>query len=240
MWPRFPHFSHLFSFIGAIETHHERYTAYVAVEAHWPADALFLTTLNSTQRETLDQGDCLSLVGEYLGWQPHIFILNRDAGSLEETIHYSLKLNHETKQIDACELRIFEGRFLCDFDLHHYPTDTQGLNISIGSNLSDKKVQLQADPYNLSGVNKESFAAQHEWILYEHVETTPGWMKGYVFRHDQDGGGDLYVPAQPKIRSILNVTCHVSRKSKYFFWNHFLIVFLFSAIGFSSFAVTVE
>ncbi len=210
------------------------------MEAHWPVEASFLATLTSTQKETLDQEECLSLVGEYKGWHPQLFILNRDADSRDETIHYSLKRHHETKQIEARELRIFEGFFLCDFDLHHYPIDTQKLNISIGSNLPDKKVQLQVDPYNLSGVNKESFAAQHEWILYEHVETTPGWVKGYIFRHDQDGGGDLYIPGRPKIRSILNVTCHVARKSQYFFWNHFLIVFLFSAIGFSSFAVTVE
>jgi hypothetical protein len=226
--------------VGAVETHHERYDAHLAVESHWPADASLLATLTGAQKETLDRGEYVSLEGQYKGWQPHIFILNRDAGSLEETIHYSLKLHHATKQVEACELRIFEGRFLCDFDLHYYPTDTQNLNVSIGSNLPDKKVQLKADPHNLSGVNKESFAAQHEWILYEHVETTPSWVKGYVFRHDQDGGGDLYVPAQPKIRSTLNVTCHVARKSQYFFWNHFLIVFLFSAIGFSSFAVTVE
>jgi hypothetical protein len=232
------HFS--LSCVGAVETHHERYDAHVAVESHWPAEASLLDTLTAGQKETLEQGEYVSLVGEYKGWQPHIFILNRDAGSLEETIHYSLKLHRETKQVEACELRIFEGRFLCDFDLHHYPTDTQNLNVSIGSNLPDKKVQLKADPHNLSGVNKESFAAQHEWILYEQVETTPSWVKRHVFRHDQDGGGDLYVPAQPKIRSTLNITCHVARKSQYFFWNHFLIVFLFSAIGFSSFAVTVE
>ncbi len=223
-----------------VETHHERYAAHVAVEVHWPAEASFVATLTSTQKEALDQDQYLSLVGEYKGWHPHIFILNRDAGSLEETKHYSLKRHHETKQIEARELRIFEGSFLCDFDLHNYPTDTQELIISIGSNLPDKKVRLQADPHNLSGVNKESFAAQHEWILYEHVEITPHWVKGYIFRHDQDGGGDLYVPQHPKIRNILNVTCHVARKSQYFFWNHFLIVFLFSAIGFSSFAITVE
>ncbi len=177
---------------------------------------------------------------EYKGWHPHIFILNRDTVSLEETTHYSLKRHYQTKQIETRELRIAEGRFLCDFELHHYPTDTQQLNISIGSNLPDKKVRLQADPLNVSGVNKESFAAQHEWILYEHVETTPSWVKGYIFRHDQDGGGDLYVPGYPRTRRILNVTCHVSRKSQYFILNHFLIMFLFSAIGFSSFAVTVE
>ena len=210
------------------------------MEAHWLAEASFFATLTSTQKEVLDQDGCLPLLGEYEGWHPHIFILNRDAGSLEETTHYSLKRHHETKQILVRELRLFEGYFLCDFDLHHYPSDTQELSISIGSSLPDKKVRLQADPYNLSGVNKESFRAQHEWILYEHVETTPGWIKGYIFRHDQDGGGDLYISGHPKIRSTLNVTCHVSRKSEYFFWNHFLIAFLFSAIGFSSFAVTVE
>lgn len=210
------------------------------MEAHWPMEASFLATLTSTQMNALDQDEYVSLVGEYNGWHPHIFILNRDAGSLAETTHYSLKRDNETKQIEVRELRIFEGRFLCDFDLHHYPIDTQDLNISIGSNLSDRDVRLQVDPHTLSGVNKESFAAQHEWILYEHVETKLDWVKGYVFRHDQDGGGNLYVPQHPKPRSILKVTCHVARKSQYFFWNHFLIVFLFSSIGFSSFAVTVE
>ena len=226
--------------VGAIETHHERYNAHVAVEAHWPAEATFVATLTSTQKEALDQDECLSLVGEHTGWHPHIFILNRDSVSVEETIHYSLKRHHETKQIEVRELRIIEGCFLCNFDLHHYPTDTQGLLISIGSSLPDKNVRLLADPHNLSGVNKESFAAQHEWILYEHVETESSWVKGYVFRHDQNGGGILYIPGHPKIRGILNVTCFVARKSQYFFWNHFLIVFLFSAIGFTSFAVTVE
>ncbi|UJR34459.1 hypothetical protein I4U23_021866 [Adineta vaga] len=196
----------MFLRVGTIETHCERYAAYVAVESHWRADASFLATLTSNQIAALDQDEQLSLVGNYKGWHPHIFILNRDVGSIDETTHYSLKRHHETKQIEVRELRIFEGRFLCDFDLHHYPTDTQELNISIGSNLSDKKVQLYADPYNLSGVNKESFAAQHEWILYEHVETTPSWVKGYIFRHDLDGGGDLYVPGYPKTRGTLKIT----------------------------------
>ena len=210
------------------------------MEAHWPADASFLATLTASQKEVLDQDKYLSLCGEYKEWHPHIFILNRDSGSLEETKHYSVKQHSETKQIEVRELRIFEGHFLCQFDLHHYPTDTQELIISIGSNLSEKKVRLEVDPHNLSGVNKESFAAKHEWILYEHVEAIPSWIKGYVFRHDQDGGGDLYAPERPNTRSILKVTCHVSRKLPYFFWNHFLILFLFSAVGFSSFAITVE
>ncbi|CAF4900027.1 unnamed protein product, partial [Rotaria magnacalcarata] len=42
----------------------------------------------------------------------------------------------------------------------------------------------------LSGVNRESFADQQEWSLYEHVDTQQRFIKEFPFDDDDDDDND--------------------------------------------------
>jgi hypothetical protein len=224
---------------GAIETHLERYDAQVAIEVRWSPEQAFLAALDPTHRKPLNEGKCIPLP-QYKGWHPQIFVLNRDVESIQKPIHYSLKRHGQTDKIEMREHHLLDGHFRCSFHLQHYPYDIQQLDISIGSTLSDKQVYLQVDPYDASGVNRDSFIAaqQFEWSLYEHVETKSSVVQAFVFQNDQDGTVNL--PTYPKKRTILTTSCHITRKSKYILWNYFFVVFLLSAVGFTSFVITPE
>jgi hypothetical protein len=224
---------------GKIETHLERYNAQVAIEARWSPEQAFLVALDPFHQRTLDQGECVPLA-QYKDWHPQICILNRGVELVKETIYYSLKRHRQTNNIEIREQHILDGHFRCSFHLQNYPNDIQQLDILVGSTLSDQKVHLQVDPYDVSGVNRDLFVAsqQFEWFLYEHVETTSSFMVAFVFQNDQDGTVNL--PTYPKKRTILTTSCHITRKSKYILWNYFFVVFLLSAVGFTSFVITPE
>jgi hypothetical protein len=84
------------------------------------------------------------------------------------------------------------------------------LSLSIGSSLSEKKVQLVQHPTIASGINKEVFSGQQEWHLYEHVETVSRTVRDYCSLTDEDG--DLDKPGYEKERSVLTFSCHVGRR----------------------------
>jgi hypothetical protein len=82
--------------------------------------------------------------------------------------------------------------------------------------LYDDKVLLVTDPHCYSGVNREAFVDQQEWLLYEHVDTEQRFVKEFVFQ----GGGDdeddddanekieKSGSAEDRKRSVLTITCH--------------------------------
>jgi len=80
--------------------------------------------------------------------------------------------------------------------------------------LYDDKVILIADPYHLSGINREAFVDQQEWLLYEHVDTKQRYIKEFLFRggdEEDDNNDDDYASTgthKERKRSILTVTCH--------------------------------
>jgi hypothetical protein len=78
----------------------------------------------------------------------------------------------------------------------------------------DDKVLLIADPYHLSGVNREAFFDQQEWKLYEHVDTQQRYIKEFLFQatnKDDDDDDDEVGSTnnnEDRKRSVLTVTCH--------------------------------
>ncbi len=63
--------------------------------------------------------------------------------------------------------------------------------------------------YHLSGINREAFADQQEWSLYEHVDTQQRFIKEFLRQNedeeDEDGSN---LTNKERNRSILSVTCH--------------------------------
>jgi hypothetical protein len=93
-------------------------------------------------------------------------------------------------------------------ELQHFPSDVQDLSISIASMFFDDKVVIVADPYNLSGVNREAFVDQQEWALYEHVSAQQRFVEEFSFQAADQDDEENEVKSQDRKRSILTVTCH--------------------------------
>jgi len=140
------------------------------------------------------------------------------------------KINKEDDKIYICEHRDIRGLFWEKLELQHFPSDVQDLSISITSMLYDDKVLLIDDPYHSNEVNREAFVDQQEWSLYEHVDTQQRFVRGFLFRNnddcddDDDTDGDTVNNKEWK-RSILTVTCHAARQSNYFYWNGYCLIF---------------
>jgi hypothetical protein len=135
-------------------------------------------------------------------------------GDLKEQIKYSAKRSKTDNQIYICEHRDIKGPFWEKLELQHFPCDVQDLSISIASMLYNDKIILIADPYHLSGINREAFLDQQEWTLYQHIDTQQRYVKEFLCSNDDDESDDEDIVDGTAIfnkqrkRSILTVTCH--------------------------------
>ena len=199
--------------LGEIDTLNEKYQAHASIESRW---GVAFHQFSSAEQARLLQGKSLSL-DKYAEshWHPQLYIEN-GLGDLKEQLKYTAKLNRDDNRIYICEHRIIKGLFWEKLELHHFPSDVQDLSISVTSMLFDDKVLLLADPYGLSGVNREAFVDQQEWSLYEHVDTEQRFVKDFVFRTGDDGGDEIdgaenwhsRARGEDRKRSVLTVTCH--------------------------------
>ncbi|CAF3814824.1 unnamed protein product [Rotaria magnacalcarata] len=159
----------IFLRIGEIDTLNEKYQAQASIKASWPVDFNELSScLSHDDQKRLLDGKSVSLPNyAQSNWHPQLFIENV-MGELKEQIKYSAKKSKQDNQICVFENRDIKGSFWEKLELNHFPSDVQDLSISIGSMLYSDKALLVPDPNHLSGVNRESFADQQEWSLYEH------------------------------------------------------------------------
>ncbi|CAF1165902.1 unnamed protein product [Adineta steineri] len=227
----------MFLRIGEIDTLNEKYQAQIAIEARWQVklDKL-LSILSSDDQKRLSDGKSISLMNyTELNWHPQLFIENA-IGDLKEQIRYTAKKSKEDNQIYVCEHRDIKGLFWEKLELHHFPSDIQELSISIGSVLYNDKVILIADPYNLSGINREIFIDQQEWKLYEYVDTQERYVKEYLIQNDDEKDKEINSNDERK-RSFLTVSCHAARRSGYFYWNGYCLVFLITICAFCTFSI---
>ncbi len=201
----------MFLRIGEIDTLNEKYQAQASIEARWPIEFDKLSSdLSYDDQKRLIDGKSISLL-KYVEthWHPQLFIENA-IGDLKEQIRYSAKKTKEDNLIYICEHRDIKGLFWEKLELQHFPSDTQELSISIGSMLYDDKVILIADPYHLSGINREIFIDQQEWSLYEHVDTQQRYVKEFLFLDKDEEETQLNSHDERK-RSFLTVSCHAGK-----------------------------
>ena len=193
--------------LGEIDTLNEKYQAQASIEARWPVELDKLSAeLSADDKERLLDGKSITL-SKYAEshWHPQLYIENA-LGDLKEQIRYTAKKSNDDSQTYICEHRDIKGLFWEKLELHHFPSDVQDLSISIASMLYDDKVILTVDPYRLSGVNRESFVDQQEWLLYRHVDTEHRFVKEFLLSGDDDDTRGIKKDEQK--RSILTVTCH--------------------------------
>ena len=204
----------MFLRIGEIDTLNEKYQAQASIEARWPIELdKLLSDLSPDCQKRLTDGKSISLLKySESHWHPQLFIENA-IGDLKEQIRYSAKKCKEDKKFYICEHRDIRGLFWEKLELQHFPSDIQELSISIGSILYNDKVILIADPYHLSGINREIFIDQQEWSLYEHVDTQQRFVKEFLFEDKDDEETELNANDERK-RSFLTVSCHAGRLEK--------------------------
>jgi hypothetical protein len=190
----------------------EKYQAQAAIEARWPVDFdKFSSDLSPDDEKRLSNSKSISLINyPQSHWHPQLYIENA-LGDLKEQIRYSAKKSKEDNQIYVCEHRDIKGVFWEKLELHNFPTDIQELSISISSLLRNDKVILIADPYHLSGINREIFIDQQEWSLYEHVDTEQRYVKEYPFQ-DRDEDETKGNSNEEQKRSLLTVSCHAGKQ----------------------------
>jgi hypothetical protein len=252
----------MFLRIGEIDTLNEKYQAQASIEARWPVEFNKLSSdLSSEDQKRLAEGKSISLVNYTKShWHPQLYIENA-LGDLKELIRYSAKKSKEENEIYVCEHRDIKGLFWEKLELQHFPSDVQDLSISIASMLYDDKVILNAEPYHLSGVNREAFVDQQEWKLYEHVDTEQRFIKEFLFQtinkeEDDDDQGENTNNDEDRKRSVLTVTCHAgwyfrkennttilffsARRSNYFYWNGYFLIFLITIVSFCLYAIPQE
>jgi hypothetical protein len=244
----------MFLRIGEIDTLNEKYQAQASIEARWPIESEELTSDLSfdDQKRLIDGKSILLLKYAETHWHPQLFIENA-IGDLKEQIRYSAKKSKKNNQIYICEHRDIKGLFWEKLELQHFPSDIQELSISIGSILYNDKVILIADPYYLSGINREIFIDQQEWSLYEHVDTQQRYVKEFLFQDDDDEDETISNAKDERKRSFLTVSCHagriilflikinlisnIARRSGYFYWNGYCLVFLITICAFCTFSI---
>ncbi|CAF3173724.1 unnamed protein product [Rotaria sp. Silwood2] len=222
--------------LSEIDTLNEKYQAQASIEARWLVElADLFSILPHPDQCNLNDGKIISLV-DYTSshWHPQLFIENA-LGDMKEQIRYSAK-KISNDQACICEHREIKGFFWEKLELSHFPCDIQELTISIGSMLYDDQVILIPDPYYDSGVNREAFIDQQEWLLYERVNAKQRFVK--EFFHNNSGDEHIDMDSnEGRIRSLVSVSCHAARRSDYFFWNGFCLVFLITICGFCIFAM---
>ena len=247
----------MFLRVGEIDTLNENYQAQASIEARWSIRLEKLSSeLSIEDQKRLIDGKSIELL-RYADtqWHPQLFIEN-SVGDLKEQIRYSAKKCREDKQIYICEHRHIKGLFWEKLELQHFPSDIQELSISIGSMLYNDKVVLIPDPYHLSGINREIFIDQQEWSLYEHVNTQQRYVKEFLFQdeEDEDDYDEQINSKDERKRSFLTVSCHagrsvlfvsslpilfypLARRSGYFYWNGYCLVFLITICAFCTFSI---
>ncbi|CAF3824054.1 unnamed protein product [Adineta steineri] len=240
----------MFLRIGEIDTLNEKYQAQIAIESRWSIELdKISSSLSSDELNRLLHGKSISLM-KYAetNWHPQLYVENA-LGDLKEQIRYSARKSKIDSQIYIREYRDIKGLFWEKLELHHFPSDVQDLSISIGSMFYNDKVILIADPNYSSGVNREAFVDQQEWSLYEHVDTQQRYIKEFLFREDNDdeeeeedrGNGEddnaNAINNKERYRSILTVTCHAARRSNYFYWNGYWLIFLITIVSFCIFSI---
>ena len=249
----------MFLRIGDIDTLNEKYQAQASIESRWPVKFDKLSAnLSPDEHKRLVEGKSISLL-KYAEthWHPQLYIENA-VGDLKEQIRYSARKSKEDNEFYVCEHRDVKGLFWEKLELYHFPSDVQDLSISVASMFYDDKVVLQADPLRPSGVNREAFSDQQEWSLYPHVDAERRYVKEFIFqdsdKNDDDEDEEHVNNTEDRRRSIVTVTCHaglylryqnnptvfffcLARRSNYFYWNGYCLIFLINVSSFCIFAI---
>jgi hypothetical protein len=202
----------MFLRLGEIDTLNEKYQAQASIEARWAVKLEKLSAnLSADDQKHLIEGKSVTLL-KYTesNWHPQLYIENA-VGDLKEQIRYNAKKSKKDNEYYVCEHRDVKGVFWEKLELQHFPSDVQDLSISVASMFYDDKVTLLPDRQHQSGVNREAFVDQQEWLLYQHVDIGQRYVKEFIFDdndNDEDDEGGNLNNTEDRQRSVITVTCH--------------------------------
>ncbi|CAF0923982.1 unnamed protein product [Adineta steineri] len=228
----------MFSRIGEIDTLNEKYQAQASIEARWQVEIdKLLPDLSPEDQTRLTAGKSVSLL-KYAAshWTPQLYIENA-IGDLKEQIRYTAKKYRQDNQVYVCEHRDIKGAFWEKLELHHFPSDVQDLSVSVGSMLYNDRVLLAPDPHNGSGVNLEAFVDQQEWQLYAYVDSTQRFIDEFDLHSAANDEDDEASSSEDRKRSIITITCHAARRSHYFYWNGYSLIFFIMLSSYTLFLI---
>jgi hypothetical protein len=94
------------------------------------------------------------------------------------------------------------------------------------------KVILEGDPHHQSGVNREAFVDQQEWLLYQRVGIEQRYAKEFLVheidkKDDDEDIGEKIDNTEGRKRPIITVTCHAGLS---FFETEFKYIFFSSSL----------
>ncbi|KXJ08495.1 ligand-gated ion channel 50 [Exaiptasia diaphana] len=197
--------------IGEIDTVKQEFTCDIFVAAKWKEPRL-----KGRKNEDIDWSQ---------EWHPRIVFFNalvidkmekrRFIEEDEDDIPYA----YET-------FRIF-GTFRENLELDHFPLDYQELTITLMSDWTDKMVKFQKDMKRKDWIRPETFTAVQQWNLQRFVVTI-----SESTQHSTASSNNNY--------PMYHIKAFVRRKNGFYLWNVALIVFLITALSFTSFSVPIS
>lgn len=159
-------------------------------------------------------------------WTPSVFIINYL--NIIETKKWFKKIKINEEKMFIYEVQKIKGDFFEKLELQHYPFDIQKLHVKLVSSVDYNECALVPSDDNGSSILHDGFRDLKEWLLYDFVG-----IEENTFIHTP------YEEKECK-RSIINFYCVVSRKTEYFYWNSFFLIFLLTILSLVSFAVPVD
>ncbi|RNA16276.1 gamma aminobutyric acid receptor subunit [Brachionus plicatilis] len=232
-----------FTKIGEIDTKNEKFAAEAYIECMWYdkkilkhfiefnfLESSYFDDLNDIKIQFLKSNINRLQFNPEIYWSPDIYVEN-SIGSPKEASTFdfelikqnqSLKSSIENFTVRITEKRQIEGFFYERLELNDFPVDLQELSIKLTSKKSVNEVILVENRTENSGVNKENFADQQQWELFDFVKISKNTFED-KWKKD--------------VRSEFKVTCLVFRKYGFYLWNAYLLIFLITLLGFTIFSI---
>jgi hypothetical protein len=149
------------------------------------------------------------------------------------------------------EYKTIKGHFFEKLELDYFPLDIQDLSIVIKTNKSNREVRLVQNRDRMSMINSKITIDRHIWHLYQHIQVKRDFEKDDF---DEDAGEFVTGIKKNEIEyehfklkrtddikyPTIMFQIRAARRSGYFFWNAFLLIFLITTAVFTTFAIDVD
>ncbi|CAH1274679.1 CHRNA9 [Branchiostoma lanceolatum] len=125
------------------------------------------------------------------------------------------------------EFRKVTATFKVDMDLTDFPFDKQKLTVQLMSGWSTKRVELRKNYGSNDVITEEDFSDKEQWEVCGYLDCKNDEKINKQFKESY--GYPLY-----------NITAHVQRRTLFYMFNIVLILFLITALTFTTFSVRTD
>ncbi|CAH1274716.1 SRPX2 [Branchiostoma lanceolatum] len=159
-------------------------------------------------------------------WDPRIELRNTVRIDKMESKQNLIPVEGEAVPI-VHEFRKVTATFKVDMDLSDFPFDKQKLTVQLMSGWSTKRVELRKNYGSNDVITEEDFSDKEQWEVCEYLDCKDGEKINKQFKESY--GYPLY-----------NITAHVQRRTPFYMFNIVLILFLITALTFTTFSVRTD